>query len=279
MAGVKRSTSGPEAILRIVRRRIRTARGYARVSFCLRVCLAAGVLTACTTGCTPTESEINAFIHPWEASVSASEYRVLPPDTITISSPNAPEVDGESQAIRQDGKVTLRLIGEVKVAGKTPVEIARKLESLLQQYYVDPQVSVYVSGQASKRFYVFGMVAGAGPYPYTGRDTLLHVLSRAQPTYMAWKSRVKVIHPSHEEEKRRVITVNADRLVKEGRLDQDVLLQEGDIVYVPPTPLAWVALRLQEVLGPLAPIAGTVRGPTDLMTLSGNGSGTGFGGS
>lgn len=214
-------------------------------------------------GCTPGDREINAFINAWEASVSASDYRVQPPDVISISSPNAPEVDGESQTIRQDGKVTLRLIGEVKVAGMTPVEIGRKLESLLGKYYVDPAVSVNVKGRGSKRFYVFGEVGGPGPFRYTGRDTLLQVLAAARPTFLAWRSQIKVIRPSHEEEKRRVMTVDADRMMREGKLDQNILLQEGDIVYVPPTPLAWVALRLRELLWPFEESAEQISGPEE----------------
>lgn len=212
-------------------------------------------------GCGPSDQEINAFIHACEASVSASDYRVLPPDTINVSSPNAPEVDGESQLVRQDGKVTLRLVGEVKVAGLTPVEISRKLEALLRRYYVDPHVSVRVAGAGSKRYYVFGEVSRPGPQVYTGRDTMLHVLALAQPTFIAWRSQIKLIRPNREEGKRRVMTVNADRIMKQGMLEQNVLIQEGDIIYVPPTPVAWVALRLRELLWPFKDAAQDLQGP------------------
>ncbi len=33
-------------------------------------------------------------------------------------------------------------------------------------------------------------------------------------------------------------------------------LKEGDIVYVPPTPLAWAGLRLRELLFPFEPVMG-----------------------
>jgi len=222
------------------------------------------VITA--IGCAPSDREINAFIHAWEASVSAPDYRVQPPDGIIVSSPTAPELDGVSQVVRQDGKITLRLIGEVKVAGMTPLDISRKLESLLQMYYVEPRVSVRVSGKESKFFYVFGQVARPGAFRYTGRDTLLRVLATARPNLAAWKSRIKIIHPSHEDDKRRVLTVNVDRIMKEGRLDQNILLQEGDIIYVPPTPLAWVALRVREILWPVSPIAEAVEQPADFAS-------------
>ena len=219
-------------------------------------------------GCTPSDTQISAFIGEWEATVSASDYVVMPPDAVEISSSSAPEIDGETQVVRQDGKISLRLVGEVKIAGLTPLEIAGKLESLLQKYYVAPKVNVRVIDNGSKRIYVFGQVQGPGGMRYTGRDTILSVLAKAQPTFMAWKSQVKVIHPSHEEARRSVMTVDVDRILKEGRLDQNVLLQEGDIIYVPPTPLAWIGLRLREVLFPFGPVLQTIGLPGDAIVTA-----------
>jgi polysaccharide export outer membrane protein len=227
--------------------------------------LVTGLCVLCAVaGCSSSEEQVNAFLHDWEASVSASEYRVQPPDLLEFSSAQAPEIDAEQQIVRQDGKVSLRLVGDVKVAGLTPVEISRKLESLLEKYYVEPQVGVRVMGNGSKRFYVFGQVGRPGPYHYTGRDSLLYVLAAAQPTFLAWKSQIKVIHPSHEEGRRSVMTVDADKMLKQGHLEQNILLQEGDIVYVPATPLAWVGLRIREVLWPVDPILSAARTPSEV---------------
>lgn len=240
----------------------RTTAGFRRLPApAVRTGAAAVIVLSLAGGCTPSDQQVNSFIHAWEASVSAPDYRVQPPDTLEISSPTAPEIDGSSQVVRQDGKITLCLIGDVKVAGMTPVEISSKIESLLQTYYVDPHVSVRATGQASKKFYVFGEVGQFGAFPYTGRDTLVGVLALAQPSFIAWKSQIKVIHPSHDDEQRRIITVDADRIMKEGRLDQNILLEEGDIVYIPPTPLAWVALRLREIMWPFQPMSESVRSP------------------
>lgn len=212
-------------------------------------------------GCAPEHQEINAFIHDYEASVSGTEYVVQPPDVIEISAAQAPEIDGEVQEVGHDGKITLRLLGQVKVAGLTPVDIARKLESLLGQYYTNPAVNVRLAKKLSKRVYVFGQVDGPGPYKYSGRDTVLSLLAKARPTFLAWKSEIKVIHPSHEGENRHVLKIDADQMMQEGDLAMNVLLEEGDIIFVPPTPLAWVGLRLQEILFPLQPVANMVNQP------------------
>ena len=223
---------------------------------------------ALPVGCSPSDAQISSFIREWEATVSASDYVVMPPDSVQVSSSNAPEVDGETQTVRQDGKISLRLIGEVKIAGLTPLEISHKLESLLQKYYVDPKVNVRVLNNGSKKLYVFGQVGAAGGMTYTGRDTVLSVLAKAQPTFLAWKSQVKVIRPSHEDSMRSVMTVDIDRILTEGRLDQNVLLQEGDIIYVPPTPLAWIGLRLREILFPFGPVLQTIGLPGDAIVTA-----------
>lgn len=251
-----------EDLRRLVRETAGTAdrRRLGAVSF-IAVLLMAGA-----SGCSTSDKEVNAFLHEWETSVSATDYQVQPPDTIEISAAQAPEIDGEEQMVRSDGKVSLRLLGDVQVAGMTPVEISRKIEDMLREYYVDPKVNVLVTGRNSKRFFVFGQVNRAGAYNYTGRDSLLYVLSQAQPTFLAWKSQVKVIHPSHEIENRHVMTVDVDRIMEEGKLDQNVLLQDGDIVYVPATPLAWVGLRLQEVLWPVSPMVNAAQTPANVAT-------------
>ena len=267
-----------ESTDRVVANGPRTAFPLARRVVVLTSALA--VFVSVFSGCTPNDTNLNAFIHDWEAIVSASDYHVIPPDAIEISSANAPEIDGEVQTVRQDGKVSLRLIGEVKVAGLTPLEIGRKLESLLAKYYHDPQVSVRVSGNGSKKYYVFGQVGGGGVggagagggagggggFTYTGRDTVLTALAKSPPNFLAWRSQVKIIRPSHKEGERSVITVDIDKILFEGRLAQNVHLQEGDIIYVPPTPLAWVGLRLQEILFPFAPILQAVGMPANVIT-------------
>jgi polysaccharide export outer membrane protein len=215
------------------------------------------------TGCGPSDGEIDSFVRTWETSVAAADYQVQPPDTLEISSAQAKEIDGEVQTVRQDGKITLRLLGDVKVAGMTPVEISRKLESLLHRYYVDPQVNVRLRDANSKHYYIFGQVLREGAFPCTGRDTLLSAVAAARPTFIARKTHIKVIRPSNESEKRRVMTIDAENIVEHGQLEENVMLQEGDIVYVPPTALGWLGLRFHELLYPIQPAAQTLSLPAN----------------
>jgi protein involved in polysaccharide export with SLBB domain len=218
----------------------------------------------CAVGCNgPRIDEMRYFLRAHENTVSGVEYRLAPPDAILISSAQAPEVDGEVQTIRSDGKVSLRLLGEVKVAGLTTQEAADKLESLLARYYFKPAVNIRVAAHRSKYVYVFGQVQGVGAQAYSGRDTLLHVLSRAQPNFIAWLEQVKVVRPSPNGDAREVV-VDVKKLMRDGDTSRNILLQEGDIVYVPPTPLGWAGLRLREILFPVTPLARTITAPAGI---------------
>ncbi len=213
------------------------------------------------SGCGPNHEDLKVFLKAHEHKVSASEYRLTPPDVVMISAPGCPEVDGDTQLVRTDGMISLRLLGEVRVVGLTPSEIAAKLERLLKRYYHDPKVHVRVGGYNSKKYYVLGQVDGAGPRPYTGRDTLMEALAKAKPTFLAWRSQIKVIRPSADKRKKHVITVDLDDMVKKGDMRMNFLLQEGDIVYVPETPLAWVGLRIRELLYPVGPVMSAYTAP------------------
>lgn len=232
-------------------------------------------ITACflvaigCTGCAPTNLDMLHFLREREHNVSAIEYRVGIPDVINIHAPRIQEIDGETVRIQPDGKVSLKLIGDVKIAGMTPKEIGVKLEILLSEYYVDPKVTVRIFNYASKKYYVHGEGVTVGTRPYTGRDTLLDAVGPAASNFLAWTQKVKVVRPSFGDRPVRTIEVDVHSMIHTGDWSQNILLEPDDIVYVPPTPLAWIAHRVNEVLFPVAPIVQAYVAPASLRGIDG----------
>lgn len=227
-----------------------------------------GLLAACAcAGCAGKNLDMLHFLPEREHSVSAIEYRVGIPDTVAVTAPRIPEIDNEVQRLQPDGKINLRLLGQVKVVGMTAKEIAAKLEVLLSKYYVDPKVSVRVANYRSKKYYVYGEGVAAGPRPYTGRDTLLDAVVPAVPSFLTRTSHVKVIRPSHGEMPVRTITVNVDRMLQTGDWSQNILLEPDDVVYIPPTALAWFSHRVRELLFPVGPAVQAYVAPAYLREL------------
>lgn len=204
-------------------------------------------------GCAVNNKDMLHFLPERKHEVSAIEYRVGIPDMISVIAPRIEEIDGEIQRIHPDGKISLKLLGDVKVVGMTAKEIAAKLEVLLSRYYVDPKVSVRVVLHNSKKYYVYGEGLPAGPRPYTGRDTLLDAVMPAVSNFLSWTSRVKVIRPSQGDDPPRELVINVDEMVKTGDWSQNILLEPNDVVYVPPTPLAAFTQGVRAVLLPVRP--------------------------
>ena len=218
-------------------------------------------------GCGPTHGQLVEFLRSHEVTVSTGHYTVQPPDAIAIHAPASPEIDGVTQAVRADGKVVLRLLGEVFVAGLTTEQIAEKLQTQLARYYVDPEVAVEVASYRSQFYYVFGEVAEPGPKPYSGRDTLLKALAEARPTFLAWRSQIRIVRPSPDGDSGKALTVDLDKMAR-GEMDPNILLQEGDIIQVPPTPLAWIGHRVRELLYPIDPAVRTYVGPASAINAT-----------
>jgi polysaccharide export outer membrane protein len=216
----------------------------------------AGFLSGCATGGgRKQDADMLHFLREHEHQVSAIEYRVGIPDALSITAPRILEIDGETQRIRPDGKISLRLLGDVKVVGMTAKEIAAKLEVLLSRYYADPKVDVRIVAYESKKYYVYGMAGGVGPKPYTGRDTLFDAVIKSGTNFLSWTARVKVIRPAHGDRPVRVMQIDMDKMAKTGDWSRNVLLEPDDIVYIPPTPGGWIGMQIRSVLYPVAPMA------------------------
>lgn len=231
--------------------------------------LAAGLAAG---GCAPTYHDYEAFLPETRPVVTATEYRIEPPDGLTIYSKRVREINNNAQTVRPDGMIVLPLMGEVFVAGKTCEEISEELQALAATYYEDADVTVRVSAFASKKIFVFGEVGAPGPYAYNGANTVLSTLAHAQPTRLADPTRVAILRPNEDGEMIRRMTVNLDDMVKRGDTSLDAVLEEGDIVWVPPNPLAKVGLAIGQILLPIQPAASTVTGTQTIQTAN-----TGYG--
>jgi len=215
------------------------------------------LLTISVTGCFSSNPvDIKAFMMPHKVDVTTDTYIMQPPDNITVFCSNVPEIHMQSQQIRPDGKISFEAIGEIDAAGKTPAQVANILRAkVLELYQIEGNypIDVRIVAFLSKRYYVFGQVAAPGAHVYSGRDTVMSALALAGgPTILAWEERIQIIRPSRDENvKAKIFEINWDRMSAHGEASKDVLLQEGDVIYVPPTILAAVAMKLSEFLTPI----------------------------
>jgi polysaccharide biosynthesis/export protein len=231
-------------------------------------------LLAGLSGCFPSKAkDIEAFIKPYQVEVNAKDYVLHPPDEIEIHCTKIPEINGQRQQIRPDGKIAFETVGEIEAAGKTPQQMAAAIKAKAAEKYnlkeEKEPVEVRVMTYRSKLYYVVGEVAAPGPKIYTGRNTLLTAINEANPQVTGWEKHIQVVRPSADPEvPAKIFEVNYKDMYIRGDTSKNVLLQEGDIIYVPPTPLAAVAMVIEEFARPIGRALAPVYQVTQITTMN-----------
>jgi polysaccharide export outer membrane protein len=130
--------------------------------------------------------------YPVSAPPQASDSAVGPGDLFDVRVYGEPTLSAGYEVAR-DGTINFPLVGVVEVAGKTPPEIERELQTKLAEGYIKkPSVSVRVTEYRSKRVSVFGQVKSPGTFVFTDNMTVVEAISKAGGfTGMAQKNGVK----------------------------------------------------------------------------------------
>jgi len=231
----------------------------------LALCIPAILIAGCFSA---RKEDLKAFTPPTEADVTCPQYILEPPDEVTVICTNVPELagsgttPGQTQTIRADGVISFERVGEISVAGKTPRQVAELIAARLSSLYKfagENPIDVRVRNQ-SKFYYIIGQVQEPGAKFFTGRETTLSAISKAVPSNLAWKEHIQVIRPSTEPSvPSKIFALNFKKMIEHGDMQCNVLLQEGDVIYVPPTILASIGLTVQEIAGPLLQGGSAVR--------------------
>ena len=108
-----------------------------------------------------------------------ADYVIGPEDILTLSVMNVPELT-ETVRVENDGTIPVRLLGHVKAAGLTTLQLRTDLEKQWGETYLeDPKVSVFIREFHAQPISVIGAVAKPGLYQLTGPRTLIEVISMA----------------------------------------------------------------------------------------------------
>ena len=122
--------------------------------------------------------EPNSPAEKLDSTASDQDYVIGPQDLLAINVWHEPELS-ESVPVRPDGKISLPLVGDLKVSGLTPHLLATRLAKELHGYVRKPQVTVIVREVNSHKFYVLGQVERPGAYPLSTSMTVLDGLATA----------------------------------------------------------------------------------------------------
>ena len=173
--------------------------------------------------------------------------RVRPGVALAISVTAAGMTNREAKQyfVDADGCITMELVGTVKCDGLTLLELQQKIVTAYKEYFVDPSVTatfVYQPGGNMVSPWgtvtVLGEVGHPGPVdmPATQELPLTRALQLAGGVNsVADKRRIKVTRCLEDGTQKKTI-VNLIEIGEDGRKDKDMILRDGDVVWIP---MAW----------------------------------------
>ena len=178
----------------------------------------------------PEEFEIASL----RRAATTPSYRLFKGDTINILAIGFPDGIGVNNiGIGIDGYVQLPYVGSVKMEGMTLDEAKAVLMKSLGEYLRIPDMSLLITGYGPRKVYVMGNVASPGIHAMDidSMNAYAALAAAGGWTNRARSTRIQVIRVQDDMMYYR--TLNMKDYTKKHDLTQNVVLEDGDIVYVP----------------------------------------------
>ena len=162
----------------------------------------------------------------------SQDYRIGTEDLLSISFWQQPDLNSTLK-VRQDGKISLPVIGEITVAGLTAAELSKKIVEKISFYNKSiSQATVVIVEFNSQKVFVQGQVNRPGKYSFESIPNLWEVITEAGgPAEGADLSAVKIIRGGDEAGK--TLRVNLALALEKGDFTKLPKLKLGDTVEIP----------------------------------------------
>ena len=172
----------------------------------------------------------NLTFEPSENLATPPNYRLGPGDEVII------DIWGASQntireTISPDGTINIADLGPVNLNGMTVQKAESYLKGELAKIYADQsnQIRVTLGNSRTIQINIMGEVLQPGTYALSAFSTVFHALYRAGGVSDIGSLRnVQLVRNG-----RKVATVDVYDFIMQGRLHDDIGLQEGDVIIVP----------------------------------------------
>jgi len=172
-------------------------------------------------------------------------YRIRSGDKLSIKFLYHPELNEPAVVVRPDGFIALLMIDEVTAKGLTVSELKAGIEKAYSETLLNPVVSVNLVEFVAPRVYVGGQVAKPGSYELRAGQTLIQAIILAGG-FTRDANRKMVLHAQPVEGgKLKLATFDVARMLSDSTAAQEVLLLDGDYVFIPDSKLSKISRILE----------------------------------
>ncbi|HHO48912.1 MAG TPA: hypothetical protein ENN06_10765 [Desulfobacteraceae bacterium] len=181
-----------------------------------------------------------ALAQPAPLNDDITDYVLGPGDLINVTVFEASELNTESR-ISSRGVITIPLLGQIHLQGLTAMEAEEQIEqALIKDYMHDANVTLFVKERVSQQITLVGAVARPGTYETKVTKRLLEVLSMAGGLTRAAGDTVYVTRHRRDAEGNEVFLVDMEKLLEEGRVEMNMYIRGGDVIFVPQSDIVQV---------------------------------------
>ena len=164
-------------------------------------------------------------------ATSREPYTINPGDLLEISVWKEPDLQREV-LVRPDGAFSFPLSGDITAVGRTVEAVRQELTARLETFIPDLVVTVTVAEINGNKIYVIGQVNTPGQFVVNPRVDVLQALSIAGGmTPFAELNDIKILRRRNGVQT--ILRFRYSDIVKGQNLEQNVLLEVGDVVLVP----------------------------------------------
>lgn len=179
------------------------------------------------------------------APAPTQDYVLGPGDTIKISVFQNPDLSLTTR-VSENGSITYPLIGAVQVGGLSTSGAEKRIAKALKDgaFLINPQVTVVIDQVHGNQVAVLGQFNRPGRYPLETTQTRLSDLI-AQAGGIASTGSDVVIFAGRRDGKKVWQQIDIGNMFVNNQLDNDFLLQGGDVLFVDRAPMFYIYGEVQ----------------------------------
>lgn len=170
---------------------------------------------------------------PVAFSERTPRYRLTPGDSMDLAFKFSPEFNQANVKVQPDGFVTLEGVGDLHVAGLSMPELTRTLKETYSKILKDPDIQIRLQDFNRPYFVASGQVTRPGKYELREATSLTQAIAMAGGFNEAAKHSQVWLFRRQPDGTMQSRLVNVKSMLNKGRLQEDIALQAGDMIWVP----------------------------------------------
>lgn len=193
--------------------------------------------------------------------IKPMQYSISPGDRFDVRVYNNADLDMNNVIVKPDGTMTVGLIGEVSVAGKSVGEATKIIQEKLKKYIKFPKVTLNAYKIQSHKFTIVGQVGDPGVYNFDRRISLTDTIAMAKgfPTgeFHGKTIELESLEHSYISRNQRILPIDFTKAIRKGDFLNNIPIQNNDYIYI-------ASVVNQEIF-----LLGEVRSPVNLGYFDG----------